>query len=76
MGGQSQRRMTAIGDAVNFASRVEEANKEFGTRLLISEAAYSEAGGHFVTDGIFEQVVLKGKSGQYRLYEIIGSDGT
>ena len=31
--------LTAIGDTVNMASRIEQANKEFGTRFLLSDAA-------------------------------------
>ena len=31
--------ITAIGDTVNMANRIEQANKEFGTRLLVSDAA-------------------------------------
>lgn len=36
-----------IGDAVNFASRIESANKELGTRLLISDTTYGELEGVF-----------------------------
>jgi adenylate cyclase len=39
------QRMTAIGDAVNFASRIESANKEYGTELLISEDVYHQVAG-------------------------------
>jgi class 3 adenylate cyclase len=40
VGTLGHERLTAIGDVVNVASRVEGANKEAGTRLLISEALY------------------------------------
>ena len=36
--------ITAIGDTVNMANRIEQANKEFGTRLLVSDAARADAG--------------------------------
>jgi len=40
LGSSSKERLTAIGDTVNVASRIEAANKEAGTRLLISSELY------------------------------------
>ena len=37
IGAGKSKRLTAIGDAMNFASRVESANKQFQSRVLISE---------------------------------------
>ena len=34
--------MTAMGEAVNFGSRIESVNKEYGTELLISEDVYHQ----------------------------------
>ena len=36
--------ITAIGDTVNMANRIEQANKAFGTRMLVSDAARAEIG--------------------------------
>lgn len=39
---------TAMGDAVNLASRIENANKQFGTKVLVSDATMRACGGSFV----------------------------
>ena len=62
-------KISAIGDAVNFASRIETANKDFGTKLLISQSAYEEVQGLVETHKMY-RATLKGKSGEYVLYEV------
>ena len=63
------RKISAIGDEVNAASRIETANKDLGTRLLISQTAYEEVQGS-VEIHKMHRSSLKGKSGEYILYEI------
>ncbi|MDX2213387.1 MAG: adenylate/guanylate cyclase domain-containing protein [Oculatellaceae cyanobacterium bins.114] len=65
---QSQR-MTAIGDAVNLASRIEAANKTLGTTLLISEETHAQVK-DLVSVKQQWQIEIPGKSGEYALYEI------
>ena len=62
-------KISAIGDSVNLASRIEEANKELGTRLLVSEAALEQIKDK-VTPKAVHHTGLKGKAGQFALYEI------
>ena len=63
------RKISAIGDIVNMASRIETANKNFGTQLLISQSAYEEVKGLVEIHKIY-RTTLKGKSGEYVLYEV------
>ena len=71
LGSIGHERVTAIGDVPNVASRIEAANKETGTRLLISQALYDE-----VEDAVevadFVRVLLRGTSDRITLYEIAG----
>jgi adenylate cyclase len=62
-------KVSAIGDAVNMASRIESANKDFGTQLLISQSAYEQIKGLVDHDNMYRST-LKGKSGEYSLYAI------
>ena len=63
------KKIAAIGDVVNMASRIESANKEFGTQLLISQSAHKEIQELVETDKTYRSK-LKGKTGEYVLYEV------
>lgn len=62
-------KISAIGDAVNLASRIEDANKDFGTSLLISQSAFEEVK-NVVKPRSSYRSTLKGKSSDYVLYDI------
>jgi len=66
----SMKKMAVIGDNVNYASRIESANKEFGTKLLLSEQAYKKVRKKYPKYNRFE-TSLKGKTGLYKLYELV-----
>lgn len=71
---RSDKKMV-IGDAVNFASRIEAHNKEIGTRLLVSAPIYDELQSS-LSAGKVCSVNIKGKSGEYRVIEILAMAGT
>jgi class 3 adenylate cyclase/nitrite reductase/ring-hydroxylating ferredoxin subunit len=71
VGSAMREKLTAIGDTVNIANRVEAANKESGTSMLISDDLYDEVEAH-VEVGDFLRVRLRGSSERRSLYEISG----
>ena len=72
IGWGAYKRRTVVGDAVNFASRVEAANKTAGTNFLISDDAYRRAG-HEVEVNQCPPWEIRGKTGMYQLYEVVGA---
>jgi class 3 adenylate cyclase len=67
-----QRR--AVGDPVVTSSRLEQLNKELGTRILVSAAVAQDEYGHVFRDvGTFR---LRGKRSDLRVLELVGHRDT
>jgi len=66
---------TVIGDTVNLASRLESANKFFGTRIMLSEDTLLEAGEGFVVREL-GLIAVKGKQLPVRIFELLATRET
>ena len=69
IGAGESKRLTAIGDAMNFASRVESANKQFKSRVLISDDVYQEIKESLIIKD-FMRTTIKGIEGRVTLHEV------
>ena len=65
---------TVMGDAVNLASRLEGANKAYGTCILIDETAAQRTEGTIETREI-DTILVVGKTEPQRVFEILGKRG-
>ena len=63
-----------MGDTVNIASRLESANKQYGTRILISETTYELAKDDFEARKI-DSIIVVGKSEPVTIYQLLGKKG-
>lgn len=74
IGSDLSRSYTVIGDPVNVAAGLEEANKHYGTWALADEATVMLAGDAIEAREL-DTVVLPGKSQPTRIYEILARHG-
>lgn len=62
---------TAIGDTVNLASRLEGANKIYGTSILLSESTYRQVAEVLLLREL-DLIQVKGRGQPVTIYELLG----
>ncbi len=69
VGAGQRMSFTLLGDTVNLAARLEELNKQHGTRILVSESTRSNCNGEFSFSPL-GSVVVRGRSEPVAIFSI------